>query len=269
MFGFGPAAALLLAVSVFTVAADDTCYLRRKDQIITKNDWVSCPNTGSSSGDSLCCRKGDVCGPDSLCHTPTVKDGNEWYLGGCTNKDYKGSVCNKACSSYHQTWAVYNNTGKGYWTCCGDFDCDDAKHTTKMFDGVSPSSWKPVSTAGSKMGPVSSGSSGLSRTAKIGIAVGVAVAVVIAIVGGIVGFCLRKKRAVKKQPAFGRSAKKQYEQIDRSQGDIQMAAPFVAGENQPYSRPPSPPGGLAPRYSDDRIRTRSTSNPPPFQPPRD
>ena len=97
MFGFGFAAALLFALpAIVQASSDSTCYYRRNNHIVVKHDWFAC---GASSGaDSLCCKNGDLCGPDSLCRSPDVQEGNEFYVGGCTNKEYKGTVCNKACS---------------------------------------------------------------------------------------------------------------------------------------------------------------------------
>jgi len=129
-----------------------------------------------------------------------------------------------------------------------------------MFDGVSPDDWSEISGSGS-MG-------GLSKTAKIGIAVAVAVVVVAIIGGALACFFIRrtKRSAAKSRPAFGRSTKKQYENIG-PQGDVQMKAPFVpAGDNQPYSRSGSPvQGGLTPGYSDRPL----SGSKPPYQPPRD
>lgn len=150
---------------------------------------------------------------------------------------------------------MWNTTGKDDWTCCGDYDCGLGGLTTRMFDAAPPTHWKEF--------PHSSG--GLSHAAIIGIAVAAAV-VGVAIIGGLVGFFIRRKRQSGKQPAFGRTAKKRYEQIG-PQGDISMAAPFVQAENQAYSRPHSPdPSQLNAGYYD---RRRSSSNPPPHQPPTD
>lgn len=99
MLGSSVAAVLLFALTAFADSSASTCYYRRQDQILVKKDWQVCGNTATgSNGASLCCRNGDLCGEDSLCRSTNVQEGNEWYVGGCTNKDYKGTICNKACS---------------------------------------------------------------------------------------------------------------------------------------------------------------------------
>jgi hypothetical protein len=102
MFAYSPAALLLVALSVLAEASSDTCYLRIDDQIRVKHDWFACSGTSKTpSGASLCCQDGDMCGPDMICRTPDVKEGNEWYVGGCTDKAYNDPVCTQDCSKWH------------------------------------------------------------------------------------------------------------------------------------------------------------------------
>jgi hypothetical protein len=127
---------------------------------------------------------------------------------------------------YHQTYISYDSSNTA-WACCGDYDCGDNPPSQRYFDAVTPDDWHAIG-------------SGLSRNAIIGIGVGVGVAA-LAIIGGCVGFFFRRRRTSRK-PAYGRVAKaQQYEGYrGEGQGDHQMQAPFVQGENQPYSRPHSP-----------------------------
>jgi hypothetical protein len=162
-------------------------------------------------------------------------------------------------ASYKQTWATYNVSGHGFWACCGDYDCADGSPTTRRFQAVSPDDWTQVSQAGP-------GGSGLPQAAKIGIGVGAAV--LLAAIIGLVAFCVlrRWRRNARQSRGRGRTVKGSYREIG-PQGDVLMAAPFVAGENQPYSRPSSPmPSRLEPRY-EDRRASRDISSGSLHQPP--
>jgi hypothetical protein len=56
---------------------------------------------GSSvdSGAQLCCVAGDVCGKDSICHfSKPITNTSGYYLGGCTDPNYRDPVCQNHCS---------------------------------------------------------------------------------------------------------------------------------------------------------------------------
>lgn len=117
-------ARVILLVSSMSMLAsagsEPACYQRRNDQIILQPNWYACSNTGGSSGVQLCCefhsigksvshiaitnililtgRDGDLCGQDSVCRSPEVQEGNEWYVGGCTDKTYEDEGCSYDCS---------------------------------------------------------------------------------------------------------------------------------------------------------------------------
>jgi hypothetical protein len=90
------ATVVLFAAS--TLADSPTCYLQRDDQIVVKHDWVAMPGTELASGRAqTCCREGDSAGPDSICRSSHVVDGNEWYIGGCTDSAYNAGTCESYC----------------------------------------------------------------------------------------------------------------------------------------------------------------------------
>lgn len=98
-----------LLLSALSVSADDkhSCYWRRLDQIVVKDNlgWFQCNNTQTSPGGAqLCCRNGDRCGDDSICHSDAIADSlSAWYVGGCSDGGYSDPVCNRNCSESNRT----------------------------------------------------------------------------------------------------------------------------------------------------------------------
>ncbi|KAK1050092.1 hypothetical protein LTR74_017137 [Friedmanniomyces endolithicus] len=70
----------------------------------------------------LCCLNGAQCGVDSLCYMPGGTGGNEWFVGGCTDRTYGDPVCRGNCTGDDQTWIFYNATASK-WQCCGNKHC--------------------------------------------------------------------------------------------------------------------------------------------------
>ena len=100
MLAYIPGALFLFIVSV-SADSKHTCYFRRNDQIsIGDQSYFQCNNTDKSNGGAqLCCRDGDQCGQDSICHTSEAGDANStWYVGGCTDGTYDDPVCRTDCS---------------------------------------------------------------------------------------------------------------------------------------------------------------------------
>lgn len=92
---------LLSALSV-SANSQHSCFKRRLDHIAVADNfgYVQCNNTQHSDGGAqLCCKKGDRCGDDSICHTDDIASGlSSWYVGGCSDGSYEDPVCRKDCS---------------------------------------------------------------------------------------------------------------------------------------------------------------------------
>ena len=72
------------------------------DQVVIKDNQGSfqCKNTERANGGAqLCCKNGDRCGEDSICHSDNTKQSRSaWYVGGCSDGSYSDPVCRKDCS---------------------------------------------------------------------------------------------------------------------------------------------------------------------------
>ncbi|KAK1093879.1 hypothetical protein LTR48_001437 [Friedmanniomyces endolithicus] len=98
----------------------DNCYWRSQNIINNVTGWFACNNTQVKSGGAqLCCLNGAHRGEDSLCYMPGGTGGDEWFVGGCTDRTYGDPVCRGSCTGDYQTWIFYNATASK-WQCCGN-----------------------------------------------------------------------------------------------------------------------------------------------------
>ena len=100
-----------LLLSAVSVSADSKhqCYWRRNDQVVIKDNlgWFQCNNTEKTTGGAqLCCKNGDRCGDDSICHTDKIDGSNSaFYVGGCSDGTYNDPICRKECCKL-ELWAL-------------------------------------------------------------------------------------------------------------------------------------------------------------------
>ncbi|KAK3722995.1 hypothetical protein LTR37_002141 [Vermiconidia calcicola] len=221
---------LLLALLLSTVSsalAQEPCYWRSNEAIAVQDypGWFACNNTNlSPNGAQLCCLGGAQCGDDRLCRSPMTNGstGYGYFVGGCTDPNYRDPVCRMECTGDSQTWIQWDNSVSA-WRCCGDDGCDGSP-TTETFQASPPqrfvavasamSTTSSTASATSSSRPASSSSSssasasptltdtgsggGLSSGAVAGIAVAGAV-VGLALVGAVLWFCWRRRKADRKQ----------------------------------------------------------------------
>ncbi|KAK1810847.1 hypothetical protein LTR12_014806 [Friedmanniomyces endolithicus] len=151
---------LLFAFLPASTSADN-CYWRSQYIINDVTGWFACNNTQVKSGGAqLCCLNGAQCGADSLCYMPGGTSGNEWFVGGCTDRTYGDPVCRGSCTGDDQTWIFYNATASK-WQCCGNSACGTVT-STEQFQAIMPNQWTAVPTVQTSSSTASSMASSMA-----------------------------------------------------------------------------------------------------------
>lgn len=91
------------------------CYAHLEANNTASTSYEPC-NDGSWP--QPCCVRGDTCGGEGLCYSPTRADAlrSGYYIGGCTDLTFTSETCpRKYCSVYNDV--VYNPRQQG-WVCC-------------------------------------------------------------------------------------------------------------------------------------------------------
>ncbi|KAK0926454.1 hypothetical protein LTR48_003283 [Friedmanniomyces endolithicus] len=73
---------------------------------------------------------------------PGGTGGDEWFVGGCTDRTYGDPVCRASCTGDYQTWIFYNATASK-WQCCGNSACGIVT-STEQFQAITPIQWTAV-----------------------------------------------------------------------------------------------------------------------------
>ncbi|PWY88845.1 hypothetical protein BO94DRAFT_565647 [Aspergillus sclerotioniger CBS 115572] len=189
--------------------------------------YMPCGVTNSTHPYVNCCRRGDYCMRNALCHytMPNGQDG--YYSAGCTDPKMQDPACMTRCGG-RSTDATYVTAE--LWACCmvtkndkGDPIVTCSNHTQEIFPAPAPSDlvtlqYIPITgtptyaTANSTAAPIASVSNGLSNSsassnssgsdigAAAGIGVGVAAAILLIAMAIAFLFFRRRVHARSKAP---------------------------------------------------------------------
>lgn len=93
----------------------------------------------NSSQPVQCCNPTDTCGTDGFCYFTHAQDSpvTGYYLGGCTDPEFRDPVCSQHCTSYPTQDVIYS-PHYGLWSCCygsGELDCRKPSNETFALPG--------------------------------------------------------------------------------------------------------------------------------------